>query len=115
MREIRNYLEEYKVLLFLTGIGIFVDIFILKLILDTPILFLIGLWILSIWVHRFEARISIVGGLIFMAMCPFLLMMELELFVEKTAIWAFIFLVVGVGQMIVEYIRKEKRDAREQK
>jgi len=79
------------------------------------ILFLTGLWILTVWLNHFEGRISIAGGLIFLAMCPFLLIFGKEAIAEKSAIWAYMFLAVGVGQMIVEYIREERRNARGQK
>jgi len=91
------------------------DIFIFDSTQDLVILFLTGLWILTVWLNHFEGRISIAGGLIFLAMCPFLLIFGKEAIAEKSAIWAYMFLAVGVGQMIVEYIREERRNARGQK
>jgi len=62
-----------------------------------------------------RGEIVIAGGLVFLASYPFLLIFGKEAIAEKSAIWAYMFLAVGVGQMIVEYIREEKRNARGQK
>lgn len=96
------------ILLALCVFGVLFDIFVFEPQSDFIILVLTGLWAWSVWLQKLEGRISIGGGLIFLAMCPFLLIFQKELIAEKAAIWAYMFLLVGVGQMFIEYI-KEKR------
>lgn len=103
-KRIRNFLEKYKLLiLVLTGTGIFIDVFFFDPTWDLVILFLTGSLVLSIWLYEFEGRVSVAGGLIFLTMCPFLLLLKKELIAEKAAIWAYMFLVVGIGQLFLEY------------
>ena len=115
MNKIKNFLEGYKVwILVFTGVNILFDIFVLKFTSDLLILFLTGLWILSVYRFKFKGRVSVAGGLIFLIMCPFLLIFGKEAIAEKSAIWAYMFLLVGVIQMIIEYIRKEGKDAKKE-
>ena len=78
------------------------------------ILFLTGLWILSVFHFKFEGRVSISLALGFLILCPFLLIFNKETIAEKSAVWAYMFLLVGVIQMIIEYIRKEGKDAKKE-
>ncbi|MBU3957239.1 hypothetical protein KKI19_03150 [Patescibacteria group bacterium] len=115
MRKIRIFLEKYKFwLLLLAGIGILFNIFVFTSISGLIIFFLIGLWIISIWLYNFEGRVSVAGGLIFLAMCPFLLILKKELIAEKAAIWAYMFLVVGIAQMFIEYLKEERKSAKKE-
>ncbi len=93
-------------------LGILIDIFVFKFTSDFIILFLTGLWVLSIYRFKFEGRVSIGFALFFLILCPFLLILGKEPIAEKVAIWAYMFLVVGVIQMFIEYIREGKRDAK---
>ena len=95
--------------LFLGALGILVDIFVFSFTSDLIILFLVGLWIWSIRSYRFEGRVSVAAALVFLVTCPFLLILEKDLIAEKTAVWAYMFLVVGVGQMFVENIKCGER------
>jgi len=106
-KRIRNFLNKYKHgILLLTGVGIFINIFLFLPIWDLLILLLIGLWIISIWLYKFEGRVSVFSGIIFLSLCPFLLLFGQELIAEKSAVWFFMFLLVGVIQMIFEYIKE---------
>jgi len=84
------------------------DIFFFKFTSDLLILFLIALWILSARYYKFESRFSIAIALFFLTMCPFLLIFKKDPIAEKAAIWAYMFLVVGVVQMFIEYIASSK-------
>lgn len=106
---IKEVLEKYKFRMLLTaGVGISVDTLFFEFNSDLVILFLTGLWILSLWLYEYEGRISIGMGLGFLILCPFLLIFKAEAVAEKAAIWAYVFLVVGVIQQIVEYRRSEE-------
>jgi hypothetical protein len=62
--------------------------------------------------QRFEGRVSVAGALIFLALCPFLLIFKKDPIAEKAAIWAYMFLVVGTIQMFVEYAKEEKKNVK---
>ncbi|PIU03185.1 hypothetical protein COT44_04810 [Candidatus Shapirobacteria bacterium CG08_land_8_20_14_0_20_39_18] len=103
MENIKNFL-----ILIIAGIGIFFDIFVFRFTSDLLILFLIGLWTILAYRYKFKGRVSIAGALIFLTMCPFLLIFKKDLVAEKSAIWAYMFLVVGVIQMIIEYVKENR-------
>jgi len=92
-----------------TTLGILLDIFIFKFTSDLVILFLIGLWVILVRHYKFEGRISVGIALGFLILCPFLFLFKKELIAEKAAVWTYLFLVVGVGQMFVEYLREERK------
>jgi len=101
-------LTNYFFWLMLSILGVLLDTFVLKSTFDLLILFLAGLWILSAYHFKFKARNSISLALFFLILCPFLLISKKELIVEKAAIWAYIFLVVGVAQIIIDNIKEKK-------
>jgi len=107
-RGFKRYALFKDILLAFCLFGILFDIFIFELSWDWFILFLTGLWVWVVRLHRFEGRVSIAGGLIFLIMCPFLLIFQKEPIAEKAAVWAYMFLLVGVVQMVIEYIKELK-------
>ena len=103
----KEYVFNQITLFVLVIFGILLNIFVFKFTSDLLILVLTGLWILSVYHYKFEGRVSIAGGLIFLIMCPFLLIFGKEAIAEKSAVWAYMFLLVGVIQMIIEYIKEK--------
>jgi len=109
--KVKMSLVHYKhFLLGVCAFGIFIDIFLFNFASDLITLFLIGLWILSVWLYKFEGRVSVAGALAFSVICPFLLILKKEPIAEKAAIWAYMFLVVGVGQLLKESFVNKKND-----
>jgi len=100
--------------LVLVILGILLDIFVLKSSYDLVIIFLTVLWILSVYRYKFEGRISVGLALGFLILCPFLLIFKKELIAEKSAIWAYLFLVVGVVQLFIENFKKEKESVQKE-
>ncbi len=101
------YFEKKKcTFLLLAIVGVLVDIFIFRFTSDLVILGLTGMWIGAVIGWRLEGRFSILGALIFLTMCPFLLILKKDPIAEKAAIWAYMFLVVGVIQQLIE-LKKE--------
>ncbi|OQB43715.1 MAG: hypothetical protein BWY03_00626 [Parcubacteria group bacterium ADurb.Bin159] len=94
--------------LFVSVIGILLDIFIFPFTSDVVILILTGLWIGAVVGWKLEGRFSIFAALIFLTLCPFLLIFKKDPLAEKAAIWAYMFLVVGVIQQLIELKRKPK-------
>jgi len=108
-KKISSFLNKYRFLILIfCGVGILFDIFFLKLTSDFLIFFLMGLWVLAVRYYKFEGRVSVGVALGFLVLCPLLLILKKEAIAEKAAIWAYMFLVVGVIQMLIE-VRKEKR------
>ena len=103
-------IRKYRLLLlFLTFGGILREIFLFNPVSDLVILLLAGFWILSIWICKFKGIVSFGGGLICLALCPILLVFKTEMFAEKAAVWAFIFLVIGTIQIYIENLKEEKK------
>lgn len=69
---------------------------------DLKTLFLVSLRVLSIWLHKFEARITIAAALTLLALCPFALIFGQGSVAGKAAIWACLFLMVGIVQEVVK-------------
>lgn len=88
--------------------GLVLDIFIFDFTSDLVILFLVGLWILVVRLYEYEGRISIGIGMGFLIVCPFLLIFKVDAIAEKAAIWAFMFLLVGVGRQVTECFGEQK-------
>jgi len=101
-------LAHKRAVLFLSIIGILIDIFILSFISNLVFLALTGLWIGAVIGWKMEGRLSIAGALIFLTMCPFLLIFKKDAIAEKAAIWAYMFLAVGVVQQLIEFKKKPK-------
>ena len=115
MKTIKLLFNKYKFsILPLTGIVILIDTFFLKFTSSFLSLLVVGLWVLNIWLYKFEGRVSISLALGFLILCPFLLIFNKEAIAEKAAVWAYMFLLVGVIQMIIEYIREERKDAKKE-
>ena len=110
----KEYVFNQITLLVLVILGILLDIFVFRFTSDLLILILTGLWILSVYHFKFKGKVSISLALGFLILCPFLLIFNKEAIAEKAAVWAYMFLLVGVIQMIIEYIRKEGKDAKKE-
>ena len=104
-RFLKFILTNYFFWLGLCILGILIDIFVFKFTSDLLILFLTGLWILIIRHYKFEGRVSIAIALFFLTLCPFLLIFKKEPIAEKAAIWAYMFLVVGVIQLFINELK----------
>jgi len=104
-------LTNYFFWLILGIFGILLDIFVFKFTSDLLILFLTGLWILSVYHFKFKGETSISLALGSLILCPFLLISKRELMAEKSAIWAYMFLVVGVAEFFIEYLKEKREDA----
>jgi len=115
VKTIKLLFNKYKFsILPLTGIVILIDTFFLKFTSSFLILLVVGLWVLNIWLYKFEGRVSIGLALGFLTLCPFLLIFKKDLIAEKAAVWVYMFLVVGVIQLFIENFKKEKESVRKE-
>jgi len=91
-----------KPYILLIALGIFIDVFVIRKYSDyTTILFTL-LWIFAIAAYKFESRYSFAIALVFLTFCPFILSANMDFVAEKSAIWAYMFLVVGIFHSITE-------------
>ncbi len=103
---IKKYFIHHRNFFLIAAIvGILMDIFVFRFTSDVVIMGLTAIWIGAVIGWRLEGRFSIFGALIFLMMCPFLLMAKQEAIAEKAAIWTYMFLVVGVIQQLIEIHR----------
>lgn len=99
-----------KITLFIITITvILIDIFVISFTSDIVIFILTAMWVWLVWVFKFEGRVSIVGALVFLSFCPFLIIFDEEPMAEKAAIWAYMFLVIGVLRMVWEEIHPNNK------
>ncbi len=102
-QRIKSALSAYKhLILIISVISVLIDVFFIPFTSDLLILFLTLLWVLAVWLYKFEGRVSVGMALGFLIMCPFLLIFKKEAIAEKAAIWTYMFLVVGITQMLIE-------------
>ncbi len=101
LRPFRYYLLAF------TALGLFVDTFFFDFTSDLVILFFISLWIIAVWLFSFEGRVSVGVGLGFLVLCPFLLIFKAEFIAENAAVWAYMFLLMGVIQEVIEFRKEE--------
>lgn len=93
-------------ILTITFIGIFFDILLVKGSYDILNLIFVLLWVISLVNFKFNSQVSGSISLLFIFLIPLLLLAGEEIMAEKTAVWAFFFLSVTVGQQILE-VKKE--------
>jgi len=104
----RKYFLSKEVFLALFFLGIIFDTFLVSFVSNLVILFFVLWWLALNVAFKFESRFSMAIALFFLALCPFLLIFKMDDIAEKAAIWAYMFLVVGVGQQLIEIKRKPK-------
>lgn len=81
---------------------IFIDIFFIPKSNDIFILFVLFFWTVFIIGFHAEARISFLFALVYLVICPVFILLQKEAVAEKSAIWAYMMLVAGTVQSIIE-------------
>lgn len=100
---IHKILLKYRLFLVITTIiGFILDIIITRQNSNFIIFFLTFFWIMILIVYRLESKINFVFALSFLAFCTILLIFRLDGLAEKSAIWAYLMLVVGTVHAAVE-------------
>ena len=103
-----NLIRNRKVVLITTLGFIALDILFFKTTTDLVVIFLAGLWILSAGRYHFKGNISVIGGLALLLLCPFLLIFKKVAVAEKSAIWAYVFLLFGFLKIWKEEYEKDR-------
>lgn len=102
IRLIKKIIFSRWALLITFILGIIFDTFFLYFVSDLITLPLTVLWFIIIWVYALKSKVSFLGGTILFVLCPILMLAQKEIGAEKSAIWAFVFLVAGAIQMFFE-------------
>lgn len=106
---LKNTIFSKYVIFALCIFGIIFEIFIITSTVDWLILLFTCLWILVIILFKFKSKITIIGVLLFLVLTPILLVMKKDFLAEKTANWAYMFLLVGVIQLVWESRKEDFR------
>lgn len=114
---INHYIELHKYKIFLLA---FSGIFIYLLIIEEtnpefsnrylPMIISLILWIITIIIYRVEPRLNLLLSLVFLSVTPFILLLEngMGILAEKTAIWAYLFLSIGLIQIIFSRFKQKE-------
>lgn len=90
----------FNILLFLL---IIVDIFFIQTIDNYLLLIIMTLWILSLFIYKLRVISSYFISIFFLIITFFLILIDLENFAEKSAIWAYIFLTISVIHQLLDF------------
>lgn len=81
---------------------VFIDTLIIRLTNDIAYIVISILWIITLKVYRKNIKESFITALVLISFCPFFLLLGLQPIAEKFSIWAFVFLVSGTIQTVIE-------------
>lgn len=97
--KLTSIFKPYLLFLFLY---IFIDVFIIRKYSESVITLFIFLWILEVSANRLESRYSFALAFVLFMFCPFLLSVNIDWVAEKSALWAYMFLVMGTVHALIE-------------
>jgi hypothetical protein len=103
------FMDNKELVLTVYAIVFLAQFFVSRTVSDFGIIFFIALWLLFLWLCKFSAVFSVGAGLALLSLCPLLLIFGQGQFAVKSAIWAYIFLVVSVVQEFLEYLREKRK------
>lgn len=79
-----------------------------SLVVDRIFIFFL-LWLVSIFLFKLSGQFSIKMALVLLCFCPFLLILKKEDWIREIGNLAYGFLLVGVIQEFIVYLREEKK------
>lgn len=111
MKNLSRLFLKIKTLILASAIVlIFLQIIFAHAIDDLTILIATALLIMGTYLNKLNEAVLIVMGLVLIAFCPFFLVFKEELTAEKLAIWAYIFLFLGVVKRIIIFLKKGRQN-----
>jgi len=106
MEMVAKFLKPVKYLFLIAfAIGIFADVFIFKLSLGLLTLFIFVLWILTVWLFEFPAKISFYLTFVFLGLTFLLMVFKVMIIPNKAAVWLYLFLFWAVVQQLTELMK----------
>ncbi len=107
MKKFKIFLQNIKMrILAITLIVILIEIIFFAKINDLTILITTALLIIGIRLNRLNEIVLIGIGLVLIIFCPVLLAFKQIFIAERVAIWAYIFLLLGVVKRIIISLRQ---------
>lgn len=110
----RKFFNQNQTKFIILGVVFFVLSFLSTLpyfnIVLNKTLTLFVVWVLAIFLLKLPGKVSVVGTLICLGLCPFFLIFKKESVAEELANLAFGLLAVGAGQEFVKFLKEERRD-----
>lgn len=111
MKKFINFMKKHRLLmLFISALGIILDIFAFAPVNDFNILILTGVLVLAIVANEIEYQALVLASLSLIAVCPFLIIFKADLFGQKVAVWAYIFITLAICQRLLRVFKKSWRE-----
>ena len=95
----KNIPKKYR-FVFVPLFFILLDAFFVNQVSHTSIVVIMTTWAIILSALKLESRASFVVALFFLGLCPLLLIISLDTIAEKAALWAYMFLLIGVIHQI---------------
>ena len=109
-KKIKKFLKPVRYLFLIAcALGIFADVFLFKLSLGPLTLLIFALWILTVWLFEFSAKISFYLTFVFLSLTFLLMVFKVAIIPGKTIVWLYLFLFWAVGQQLVELMKDAKK------
>ncbi len=94
-------------------VGILVDIFFIKSNSDPVTFFLLFVWILTVLAFNLKGKHSFIAALVLLLLAQVLAIFRVDLTppvtsLEKTVVWAYLFLAVGVIKQVKELMATKR-------
>ena len=99
-----------KGILFLSILGILVNVFSIDLRSNLLVIPLAGFWIWAAHSWRFKAKVSIISALALIFTCPYFMISGKEQIAQRMAVWVYLFLIIGLIQMCIAFPRFKQQN-----
>jgi hypothetical protein len=104
---VAEYLPEYYLSWIMVAV-VLLDIFIIQLSNDVIYVVMISLWIVVLRAYKLTSNTTFLFALLLLLLPPYFLVFKDAATAEKAAVWAFMFLVAGTIQALLELNKDQK-------
>lgn len=98
--------KNYLLAIFL--IGIVLDIIFVKPLSDIVVFFIASIWIIVIRLFKFGGNVSLFCSFILLVLCILSIFLQERIYIDKTSVWIFVLLAIGIFQEIFFSLRRKK-------
>lgn len=104
---LRIFLQKIRIwILVIAGVVILIQVLFFNVIDDLTILITTALLIMGVYLNKLNETALIKIGLFLVAFCPLFLVFKQDFIAEKVAIWAYIFLFLGVVKKLIIFLKR---------
>jgi len=105
-KKIKKFLKPLKYLFLIAfALGIFADVFLFKLSLGPLTLLIFALWILTVWLFEFSAKISFYLAFVFLGLTFLLMVFRVAVIPGKAIVWLYLFLFWATAQQLKDLLK----------